>query len=137
VLKGDDDTGANDIVMDPVDSRIIYASMYQRRAHRVLHDGGGPGSGLFKSTDGGETWPASRAASRGPARRIAVDVYKRKPSILYATIEGPMQPGAGAGALAAGPQQAPRPDLDRLLRPGRSTGGRRTGSRGAAGRQPP
>ena len=56
MLKVDDDTGANDLVMDPTNSQILYASTYQRRRTACCMNGGGPGSGIWKSTDGGETW---------------------------------------------------------------------------------
>lgn len=106
VLKGDDDTGASDIVMDPSDSRILYASMYQRRRTACCMNGGGPGSGLFKSSDGGDTWARlGGGIPEGPLGRIAVDVYRRKPSILYALIEGPVlpaQPGADQALAQAG-----------------------------------
>ena len=55
-LKVDDDTGANDLVMDSTDNKILYASMYQRRRTACCMNGGGPGSGMWKSTDGGDTW---------------------------------------------------------------------------------
>src|SRR6476659_4447662 len=56
VLKVDDDTGANDLVMDATNNQILYASMYQRRRTPCCMNGGGSGSGVCKSTDAGETW---------------------------------------------------------------------------------
>src|SRR5262245_22533172 len=56
VLKVDDETGANDLAMDPANNQILYASTYQRRRTACCMNGGGPGSGIWKSTDGGETW---------------------------------------------------------------------------------
>ena len=56
VLKIDEDTGANDLVMDPLNDQILYASSYQRRRSACCMNGGGPGSGIWKTTDGGETW---------------------------------------------------------------------------------
>ncbi len=117
VLKVDDDTGANDIVMDPANSQILYASMYQRRRTACCMNGGGPGSGLYKTTDGGASWNKLKGGlPEGPLGRIAVDVYRRKPSILYATVEGPSLltaggRGAGGGAASgaeAGPGAAPQ-----------------------------
>ncbi|MEO5897474.1 MAG: hypothetical protein ABIS06_17420 [Vicinamibacterales bacterium] len=115
-LKVDEHTGANDLVMDPTDSRILYATTYQRLRSACCMNGGGPGSGIWKSTDGGETWTRIKGGVlEGPLGRIAVDVYRRRPTVLYATIEGPAQgrggrgaageegPGA-AGAAAAAPQ---------------------------------
>ena len=56
ILFVDDKTGAADLVFDPHDSKIIYASMWQvlRRPWEI--DEFGPGSGIYKSTDGGDHW---------------------------------------------------------------------------------
>ncbi|MGQ0765857.1 MAG: WD40/YVTN/BNR-like repeat-containing protein [Gemmatimonadota bacterium] len=111
VLKGDDDTGANDIAMSLADPNIMFASMYQRRRTACCMNGGGPGSGLFKSTDGGETW--TRISGNGfpaaPLGRIAVDVYRQSSHIVYATVEGPGGGGfgGGGGGGAGGGQPAP------------------------------
>ncbi|MCX6537679.1 MAG: hypothetical protein NT151_01895 [Acidobacteria bacterium] len=103
VLKVDDDTGANDLAMDAANSRILYASMYQRRRTACCMNGGGPGSGLFKSTDGGETWTKAKGGlPEGALGRIALDVYRRRPNILYALIEGPSPAGGGRGAGGGG-----------------------------------
>src|SRR5204862_6580704 len=53
-LKVDEHTGANDLVMDATNNRILYASTYQRRRTACCMNGGGPGSGVWKSTDAGE-----------------------------------------------------------------------------------
>jgi photosystem II stability/assembly factor-like uncharacterized protein len=99
VLKVDEDTGANDLVMDPSSSRVLYASTYQRRRTACCMNGGGPGSALWKSTDGGETWTKlTKGVPEGPLGRIAIDVYRRRPAILYALIEGPTPPAGGRGA---------------------------------------
>ena len=74
-------------------------------------NGGGPGSGIWKSTDAGETWTRLKGNGLpdGPLGRIAIDVYRKRPNILYAAIEGPVArgwPGRGGGgcggAAAAG-----------------------------------
>jgi photosystem II stability/assembly factor-like uncharacterized protein len=101
VLKVDDDTGANDLVMDSSNIKILYASTYQRRRAACCMNGGGPGSGIWKSTDGGETWTKlTNGVPAGPLGRIAIDVYRKRPNILYATIEGPVAPGGGRGGGA-------------------------------------
>ena len=103
VLKVDDDTGANDLVMDPTNSQILYASTYQRRRTPCCMNGGGPGSGIWKSTDGGETWTRLKGGvPDGPLGRIALDVYRKRPNILYALIEGPAPPAGGRGGRGAG-----------------------------------
>jgi photosystem II stability/assembly factor-like uncharacterized protein len=103
-LKVDDDTGANEIVMDPSNTQILYATMYQRRRTQCCFNGGGPGSGLFKSTDGGETWTKLKGGVLdGQLGRIAVDVYRKRPNILYALIEGPTPPGGGRGGRGGAP----------------------------------
>ena len=113
VLKVDDDTGANDLVMDPTNSQVLWASTYQRRRTACCMNGGGPGSGIWKSTDGGETWNRVKGGPLDqPLGRIALDVYRRRPNILYALIEGQGgaggrgQGGGGGGAGEAGPGQA-------------------------------
>ena len=107
VLKVDDDTGANDLVMDPDDSKVVYASTYQRRRTACCMNGGGPGSGLWKSTDGGDTWTRLKSGiPEGPLGRIAVDVYRKRPNVLYALIEGPASQGRG-GRGAPGRGAAP------------------------------
>ncbi len=53
-------------------------------------NGGGPGSNIWKSTDGGETWnKLESGVPAGPKGRIGLDIYRRNPNILYARIEHP------------------------------------------------
>ena len=60
-------------------------------------NGGGPGSGIWKSTDGGETWTRIKGGVLDqPLGRIALDVYRKRPNILYALIEGRSRPAPGA-----------------------------------------
>lgn len=107
VLKVDDDTGADDLVMDPTNSKILYASTYQRRRSQCCFNGGGPGSGLWKSTDGGDTWNRLTAGlPKGPLGRFGIDVYRRSPNILYASVqaeEGAGGRGGGGGGGGAAP----------------------------------
>jgi photosystem II stability/assembly factor-like uncharacterized protein len=109
VLKVDDDTGANDLAMDATNSQILYASMYQRRRSACCMNGGGPGSGVWKSTDGGETWTRVKGNGfpDGPLGRIGLDVYRKRPNILYALIEGPANTGRGGRGAAPEPDEAP------------------------------
>lgn len=111
-LKVDDDTGANDLVMDATNNQILYASSYQRRRTACCMNGGGPGSGIWRSTDAGETWTRLKGGGLpdGPLGRIGLDVYRKRPNILYALIEGPAPEGGrgGRGAAPAG-EETPAP----------------------------
>ena len=82
-------TGFTDIVMDPRDSKVLYAASYQRQRTPWGFNGGGPGSGLWKTTDGGENW--TRLEGNGlPGRelgRIGLAIFHANPDIVYAQIE--------------------------------------------------
>ena len=102
MIKVDENTGANDVAMSHDNPSVLFASTYQRRRTACCVNGGGAGSGIWKSTDGGETW--SRLAGglpTGPMGRIAVDLYRRSANIVYASIEGPGAAGRGAGTPGA------------------------------------
>jgi photosystem II stability/assembly factor-like uncharacterized protein len=113
-LKVDEDTGANDLVMDATDNKILYASTYQRRRTACCMNGGGPGSGVWKSTDGGDTWTRlTNGLPNEPMGRIGLDVNRRRPNVLYATIEGQAPlPAARGGAPSAASGQAATPTPD-------------------------
>ena len=85
----DESTGCSDLGMDPNNPRILFAGMWQIEIHTWGRTSGGPGSGLFKSTDGGTTW--KRLEGHGlphpPVGRIAVRVAKKDSSRVYAEIE--------------------------------------------------
>ena len=92
--------------MDPSNNQVLWASMYQRRRSACCMNGGGPGSGIWKSIDGGETWTRlTGGVLDGPLGRIAFDVYRKRPNILYALIEGPV--AAGRGGRGAGGEEGP------------------------------
>lgn len=88
VLSRDEDTGAVDVVLDPSDPEIVYAAMYQRRRMPFGFVGGGPGSGLFKSTDAGRTWNRlTNGLPPGIVGRIGISVYRKDPRVVYITLE--------------------------------------------------
>ena len=99
-------------MIDPTNNKVLYASTYQRRRTACCMNGGGPGSGIWKSTDGGETWNRLKGGlPEGSLGRIGLDVYRKRPNILYASIEGPVAGrggGRGAAAAAAGGGRARR-----------------------------
>lgn len=87
-LKLDEHTGVNDIIMDPRDPNVLYAAAFQRRRHVFTWVGGGPGSTIYKSRDGGKTW--NKAASGLPSvdmGRIGLAISPANPEYLYAIIE--------------------------------------------------
>ena len=85
----DEDTGFVDVAMDPASPSILYAASYQRRRSPFGYNGGGPGSALWKTTDGGGTWKklAEGLPKEGDVGRIGVAVYRRDPRIVYALVE--------------------------------------------------
>ena len=88
-LHVDEDTGATDVAIDPSDPNILYAATYQRRRTAFGFDGGGPGSGLWKSVDGGTKWTRLDGGGlpSGDMGRIGISLYRKDPRILYASIE--------------------------------------------------
>ena len=93
VLWVDELTGAVDVALDPKAPGIMYAAMYQRQRRAWGFHGGGPGSGLYKSVDGGETWTKltnsglENGLPTGDIGRIGITVYHADPRILYASVE--------------------------------------------------
>lgn len=88
VLAINEDTGVNDVVLDPQNPETLVASAYQRRRSVFSFLGSGPGSGLYKTTDGGKTWTKlTKGLPTGDTGRIGLDIYHKNSKILYATIE--------------------------------------------------
>ncbi len=81
-------TGINEVVMDPRDPDVLYASAWQRRRHVWVLLDGGPESGIWKSTDGGETWRRlEHGLPEEDMGRIGLAVSPADPDIVYAIIE--------------------------------------------------
>ena len=88
VLSGDENTGAVELAMDPESPDILYAALYQRRRRAYGFAGGGPGSGIHRTTDGGDTWTKlGGGLPEGDTGRIGLNVYRRDPRIVYAIVE--------------------------------------------------
>lgn len=85
----DEDTGFVDVAMDPQSPHTLYAASYQRRRTPFGYSGGGPGSALWKTIDGGATWKklTEGLPRDGDVGRIGVTVYRRDPRIVYALFE--------------------------------------------------
>jgi photosystem II stability/assembly factor-like uncharacterized protein len=87
VLGIDANTGVTDVAMSP-DGRTLLAASYQRRRRAFGFSGGGPGNGLWRSTDGGDTWQRLTAGlPTGTLGRIGVEISRNDPRVAYATIE--------------------------------------------------
>ncbi len=107
VLYIDENTGTIDLVMDPNDPQTVFAAMYQRQRRAWGYNGGGPGSGIFRTTDGGSSWVELThglpAADKG---RIGLDIYRRDGNLICALVEADARtPGrrGGGGRGAANP----------------------------------
>jgi photosystem II stability/assembly factor-like uncharacterized protein len=96
----DADTGFIDLVMHPTDPNTLYAASYQRRRQPWGFNGGGPGSGLWKTTDAGRTW-TKMSGNGWPDNpiigRIGLDVCRSKPNIVLVQVEVGPSGGTGAG----------------------------------------
>jgi photosystem II stability/assembly factor-like uncharacterized protein len=87
VLYVDDQTGASDLAMQPGNSRVLIAGMWQFRRMPWDFIGGGPGSGLWKSTDGGTTWKKlQKDLPEGPIGRISLAFAPSNGNHVYALI---------------------------------------------------
>src|SRR5262245_6484650 len=94
VLQVNDDTGATELVMDPSNNKVLYAATYQRRRATWGFNGGGLGSGIYKSSDAGRTWSKlTNGIPPGPLGRIGMDVYRANPNVVYARIEHATESG--------------------------------------------
>jgi photosystem II stability/assembly factor-like uncharacterized protein len=89
VLFVGEDTGCFEIAMDPTNSRILFAGMWPLVIHTWGRFSGGPNGGIWKSTDGGDTW--KRLTGRGlpspPVGKIGLAIAQSNPQVVYALIE--------------------------------------------------
>ncbi|MEO7085823.1 MAG: sialidase family protein, partial [Gemmatimonadaceae bacterium] len=84
----DENTGATDLVIDPTNSQTLYAATYQHMRRTWGYNGGGVGSGIYKSTDGGNTWTKlGGGLPTGELGRIGISLLPTDSRIVYATIE--------------------------------------------------
>jgi len=87
VLTISPDTGVTDLVMDPKRPDTLYAAAYQRRRHVGQLIGGGPESGLYKTTDGGAKWTKlAKGLPTVEIGRIGLGINWRNPNTLYALV---------------------------------------------------
>jgi len=89
VLYKDEKTGAIDVVFDPNNSNILYASLWEAQRTPYSLNSGGPGSGLYKSEDGGGTWKRleGNGLPEGILGRVGISVSGGDSTRVYALIE--------------------------------------------------
>ena len=88
VLGGNEWTGVTDIIIDPRDPDWMYAATWQRHRTVAAYMGGGPGSGIHRSTDGGESWEKlTSGIPKSNLGKIGIDLSPFNPDVIYAAIE--------------------------------------------------
>lgn len=103
VLYKDENTGAYDVDLDPADPEVVYASLWKERQGPWEYDNlyGGAAGGLYKSTDGGNTWKQLTKGLPDPIVQLNLAIAPSDPSRLYAvlstTLESPYESGEGLG----------------------------------------
>jgi photosystem II stability/assembly factor-like uncharacterized protein len=80
-------SGASDLSMDPTNPRILYAAFWDHQRRPWVVRSGGPGSGLWKSTDGGDTWTRLSQGLPSLMGKIGVSVSPATPDRVYAIVE--------------------------------------------------
>ncbi len=103
VLSKDENTGAYDVDLDPSDPRVVYASLWEQRQGPWEYDNayGGAQGGLYKSTDGGDTWQQLTNGLPEHVVQLNLAIAPSDPTRLYAvlstTLESPYESGEGLG----------------------------------------
>ena len=88
ILYVDENTGCSDLTIDPSDNNTLFAGMWQFRRKGYTFNSGGPGSGLYKTTDGGANWSKITVGMpEGELGRIAVAYSPVDPAKVYALVE--------------------------------------------------
>jgi photosystem II stability/assembly factor-like uncharacterized protein len=88
ILEVSENTGFNEIHMDPRDPDLLYATAHQRRRHVFTYIDGGPESAIYKSTDGGANWKKLESGlPKNDMGRIGMDISPADPDVVYAIIK--------------------------------------------------
>ncbi|MCF6242489.1 MAG: hypothetical protein L3J74_14215 [Bacteroidales bacterium] len=88
-------TGATDLLIDPRNPRRLYAATWQRHRNVAAYMGGGPGSGIYRSDDGGISWKKlSQGLPKSNMGKIGLAISPQQPDVIYAAIELDRRKGA-------------------------------------------
>jgi photosystem II stability/assembly factor-like uncharacterized protein len=110
----DENTGATEIVVHPANPNVLFAATYTRQRAVWGYASGGPGSGIWRSSNGGDSWTRVRGNGlpNGTMGRIGLDFSRSNPNVIYAQIEvgadkepvaaAPPAGGGGGGAGGGG-----------------------------------
>ena len=93
VLKVSAETGATDLSLDPTNPRILYAAMWNHGRKPWFIKSGGTDGGIYKSTDGGDSWDKLTGGLPEMVGKIGVDVSASNPDRVYAIIEAEPEKG--------------------------------------------
>jgi len=93
VLQVDEETGATDLSMDPTNPRILYAAMWEHGRKPWFVKSGGTAGGIFKSTDGGDSWNKLGGGLPELIGKIGLDVSASRPNRVFAIIEAELDKG--------------------------------------------
>lgn len=89
ILNVSENTGFNEIHIDPRNPEVLYAAAHQRRRHVWTYVSGGPESAIYKSEDAGKTWnKLEKGIPAGDKGRIALSIHPANPDYVYAMVEG-------------------------------------------------
>ncbi len=87
VLYLDEKTGAIDLVMNRKSPDVLYAAMYEKDRSPWRLVLGGPGSGVYRTDDGGNKWRKLEGLPSGNVGRIGIDIQQRNPNVLTVVVE--------------------------------------------------
>ena len=84
----DEWTGVTDLLIDPRDPNVLYAASWQRHRNVAAYMGGGPGTAIYKSVDGGESWRKLKTGlPSSNMGKIGLAISPMQPDVIYAAIE--------------------------------------------------
>ncbi|MEO7102301.1 MAG: hypothetical protein ABI311_03085 [Gemmatimonadaceae bacterium] len=107
VLYIDDNTGVIDMVMNPRNPAVLYAATYDKTRLPWRMINGGPKTGIYKTSDGGDHWTRlAGGLPSGQIGRIGLDIYRGNPEVLYAIIENENIRSNSVVPSAAGPARS-------------------------------